>query len=608
MNRAPRPNSATIEAWQRRHFGMFIHWGLYSLLGGVWQGKQVGGYNEQIQAHARIPRDEYTALAAQFNPVKWDPDAVVALARAAGMKFVVLTSKHHDGFSLFHTARSPFNVVDATPFGKDIVAGLAEACHRGGIGFGVYFSTIDWNFEGATPIDYDPVEGVRNDNVIPEAHAQFNAAQLTELMTNYGPISEVWFDMGKPTLHQSQLFADTVHRHQPQTMVSGRVFNYQGDFTVMGDNEIPPYPLEEPWQSPASIYHETWGYRSWQAHEKLEKKVKEHLANLVHVVSRGGNYLLNIGPRGDGSIVEFEADVLKGIGAWLSQHSEAIEDTESQPFRYLEFGAATVKGNRLYLFILDWPVSGELDLPGLETEIVSARFLGQGAALATHDSGEGKKVVVGKTPSTEAVPVVELVLEGTPIVQQIMVHETSVRLQTIEQGLPHPRRSERGRGREVGEFEPASQSEPSDALTDPTPLGDGMHHGSVPLSMTEPQFVLEADQADSFFHRNGYGYSDPPKLYKLRWNLLFEHSGRYTVTAEFESGGHPGGVEVRVGDAIVQQLIAADGPFSIELGHVEILRPGPLEVSITPFAPFEKGTALGPRLRHLTLQCVNERA
>lgn len=333
MSRPPRPSLEAVQAWQSRQFGMFIHWGLYSLLGGVWNGQPIDGYNEQIQAHARIPRDEYAELAKQFNPVKWDPDEVCRLALAAGMKFIVLTSKHHDGFSLFGTKHSDFNVVDATPFAQDIVAGLAKACARHGLNFGVYFSTIDWHYEGATGIDYHPVAGVRNDNFLPEAHAQLNVNQLRELAGRYGPISEVWFDMGHPTAEQSASFADAVHALQPNCMVSGRVFNYEGDFTVMGDNEIPAYPMDEPWQSPASIFHETWGYRSWQERGDVKEKAREHLHNLLRVVSRGGNYLLNIGPMGDGSIVEFETDVLKEIGKWLSTHEDALTDVQPQPFR-----------------------------------------------------------------------------------------------------------------------------------------------------------------------------------------------------------------------------------------------------------------------------------
>jgi alpha-L-fucosidase len=271
--------------------------------------------------NAPIPLDEYASTAKSFNPTKWDPDAVVALAKAAGMRYIVITSKHHDGFNMFHTAQSKYNVVDATPYHRDVVKELADACKRGGIGFGVYYSSIDWHQPG---MDHY-IEG--NSNPLSEEHAQFNAAQLRELLSNYGSISEIWFDMGKPTPEQSDLFATTVHKLQPQTMVSGRVWNYQGDFTVMGDNEVPAYGIDEPWQTPASIFHETWGYRSWQKREDLQGKIEENITRLVQVVSRGGNYILNIGPEGDGSVVPYEADVLHGIGAWLKPNGEAIYGT-----------------------------------------------------------------------------------------------------------------------------------------------------------------------------------------------------------------------------------------------------------------------------------------
>ena len=342
---------------------MFLHFGLYSQLGGVWQGKNVdNGYSEQIMANAPIPREEYAALAKSFDPEKFDADAIVALAKAAGMRFLVVTAKHHDGFAMFGTKQSDYNLVDATPYHKDVVKQLAEACKRGGLKFGVYYSTIDWH----APTGSAYVEG--NSNPISDAHAAFNAAQLRELLTGYGPLSEIWFDMGKPTPEQSKLFAQTVHRIQPQTMVSGRVFNYEGDFTVMGDNEVPKFAIDEPWQTPASMFGETWGYRSWQKRGDVDAKVQEKVLELVTVVSRGGNYILNIGPEGDGSVVPFEADVLRGMGAWMKQNGEAVFGTGAMPpgaspFRTLDFGFATVGEGKLYLFVKDVPKDGRLRLP-----------------------------------------------------------------------------------------------------------------------------------------------------------------------------------------------------------------------------------------------------
>ncbi len=210
---ASRPSQSTIRQWQSRKYGMFIHFGLFSTLGGVWKGKQYSGnYSEQIQSDAQIPEHEYAALAGEFNPTQWDADAIVKLAEDAGMKFIVLTAKHHDGFNMFATKQSSYNIVDATPYKRDIVKSLADACRRRGMPFGVYYSTIDWHW-GDIPSE-------KNDNPISPTHEKFNVAQLHELLSNYGALSEVWFDMGHPTALQSADFADTVHRLQPECMIS----------------------------------------------------------------------------------------------------------------------------------------------------------------------------------------------------------------------------------------------------------------------------------------------------------------------------------------------------------------------------------------------------
>lgn len=305
--------------WGDLSFGMFIHFGLYSILGGVWKGRNITkGYSEQILAHAQIPQEEYEELAKQFNPVNFDANAIVELAEAAGMKYIVITAKHHDGFCLFHTKYSRYNVVDASPYGRDIVLELSEACQKRGLKFGVYYSWIDWHYPHAVPIsehNYDPV---------PDKHMEYNLAQIEELLTNYGDITQAWFDMGAPTAEQSRQMAELVHRLQPNTMISGRIWNGQEDFIVPGDNEIPQSRIKGLWQTPASIYHETWGYRSWQKKTDLTEKIKEQLANLRNVIELGGSYLLNIGPRGDGSVVKFEADVLQGMGESIRKNPDAF--------------------------------------------------------------------------------------------------------------------------------------------------------------------------------------------------------------------------------------------------------------------------------------------
>jgi alpha-L-fucosidase len=547
----PRPSPETIKEWGNRRFGMFIHFGLYSELGGMWQGKQIdNGYSEQIEANAPIPPDQYAALAKTFNPTKWDPDAIVALAKAAGMKFIVITSKHHDGFNMFATKQTDFNVVDDTPYHRDIVKGLAEACARGGIKFGVYYSSIDWHDPRASKY----IEG--NSNPIPKAHEGFNIAQLKELLSNYGPISEIWFDMGKPTPDQSAHFAQTVHNLQPETMVSGRVFNYQGDFTVMGDNEVPPFIIDEPWQTPASMFPETWGYRSWQKRDDLQGKTQENIQRLVQVASRGGNYILNIGPEGDGSVVPFEASVLRGIGSWLRVNGPAIYATQAQPFRSLDFGYATVKHEAghdiLYLFVKNVPADGVLHLPGLSVASVSgtkAYLLGDSTKKSLAWAKEGAQDATLSVPSLEelqqriAVPAGE----DSSIVRYLPVIAIPLR-STLSVKQPA--------------FSPDAQG----------------------------AFSLTAKQADHFFNYNGYGYEDPATLYKLRWNiaakpgkyhLVVEHAALNKAThAELVIDGHRTPLDLKPSETNTTIAISLTG------NHINT------SLEITPPEPFYKGTKL----------------
>ncbi|WP_449436023.1 alpha-L-fucosidase [Pedobacter steynii] len=237
-----------LKEWQDQKYSMFIHYGIYSVLGGVWEGKPVTkGLSEQIQAHAGIYSDTYAEVAKRFNPQYWNADSIVALAKKAGMRSLVITSKHHDGFCMFKTNTTDFNVVDATPYKKDIVKELSDACKRGGLRFGLYFSLIDWHFPQASPISSS-----NSDYITPE-HVEYNKKQITELLSNYGPVSELWFDMGSQNADESRELRDLVHKLQPNCMIGSRIGNDMGDFNVMGDNQEPDYAIGVPWQSPASF-------------------------------------------------------------------------------------------------------------------------------------------------------------------------------------------------------------------------------------------------------------------------------------------------------------------------------------------------------------------
>ncbi len=301
-------NQQIVKKWKELEYGMFIHVGLYSVLGGVYKNKPVTrGYSEQILSHARMPQYDYENIAKEFTFHNFDADKIAQLAKDSQMNYIVITAKHHDGFCLFNTHTTPYNTMN-TPFGKDVVALLSKACEKHGIKLGIYFSWIDWHLPEAHPIS----EG--NSDPIPPSHQEYNIAQLTELLTQYGEICELWMDMGHPTLEQSKQVYNLAHHLQPSIMVNSRVWNDQEDFLTMSDNALPTVLLDTPWQTPASIYQQTWGYRSWQKRENLEEKIKELALTHLHVIETGGNYLLNIGLTGSGEVVEYEKDVLLGIG------------------------------------------------------------------------------------------------------------------------------------------------------------------------------------------------------------------------------------------------------------------------------------------------------
>lgn len=366
------------QAWLDQKYSMFIHFGLYSEYGGVYDGKPVErGYSEQIQSFAGIFSDWYGNTSRKFNPEKWDADQIVALAKEAGMKSIVVTSKHHDGFCMYHSKYTDFNIVDATPYGRDLMKELSDACRRGGIEFAVYYSLIDWHFPQAYPISSHNA-----DPLTPE-HYQFNLKQVEEIMTRYGSISEIWFDMGSLTLEQSKGLYELVNRLQPQCMISGRLGNDYVDFAVMADNEYPDYKLDVPWQTAASIFDETWGYRSWQLRGEVQSKVNEKIASLIQVVSRGGNYLLNIGPRGDGSVVEFERDVLLSIGKWVEANGEAIYGTKANPLdRTFAWGEITTKDNTLYLFVKKEFAGKTIALDGFSVAVSTVNRLSDGSKVS----------------------------------------------------------------------------------------------------------------------------------------------------------------------------------------------------------------------------------
>ena len=410
----PAPDRAKAVAQFRSHpFGMFIHFGLYSAYGGVYKGQPVKTtYMEQIMGRAHIPRDEFMATAASFDLAKFDAEAICRLAQEAGMTQIVITTKHHDGFCMFRTKQTPRNIVRMGPTHRDPIAELAAACAKHKLALGLYYSIIDWS-EGSG-FDWN------NDNPVTDELIAYDCAQLKELLTQYGPVSQLWFDMGHPTPAQSRRLAETVWRHQPACAVNGRVWNEQGDFITLGDNQISKGVVREPCQSPASIEHQTWGYCSWLPHPmEAKKKGLEKAGELSRVVSHGGCYLLNIGPKGSGEVDAYERETLQAVGAWMKVNGEAVTGARAVDFfAPLPWGAATAKGNHLYLHLHDVSKIGTegLVLPGLQAKPVKACVLGGGPLEVGEAGGQPRVAWNASAAPPGGLPVVEIELDGPPVV------------------------------------------------------------------------------------------------------------------------------------------------------------------------------------------------
>jgi alpha-L-fucosidase len=387
-----KTHDARIAWWRDARFGMFIHWGIYSLPGGEWKGKKVDGYAEHLMRKEKITRAEYLELAHQFNPVKFNADEWVKTAKEAGMRYLIITAKHHDGFAMYNSDVSDYNVVKQTAWKHDPMVDLSAACKKYGLKFGFYYShAFDWENPDAPGNDWEygnPGGDLKlfggvdwydiHPELLPKAVKYVNEKaipQIKELLTKYHP-DILWFDTPqKLPLSENIRILKAIRETDPNVVVNGRLVRTanlsMGDYKNTADRPAEFYPADGDWEAIPTT-NESYGYSKF---DKSHKPISFFIQLLAKSASRGGNLLLNIGPMGDGEFAPEDVHILKGLAAWMGKNSESIYKTTKTPLAIQSWGVSTQKGNLLYLHVFNWPTNGNLVIGGLKSNITKAYLL-----------------------------------------------------------------------------------------------------------------------------------------------------------------------------------------------------------------------------------------
>lgn len=440
-----------MKAFCDRKFGMFIHWGLYALPGGRHNGKVMEHIGEWFQSYFRMPNEEYAKFARDFNPVKFNADDWIRKAADAGIKYIVFTTKHHDGFCMYDTKVSDYNIVKMTPFGRDPLRELQHACAKYGVKLGVYYSHhLDWHEkDGGDPA---PERGLNcggmhwgNDWDFPN-RSEKNFAnyfygkvipQITELLTNYGEICELWCDCPmdiKPEF--SQALRAHVKKLQPDCMINSRIGNNCQDFVGLGDNQLLSNKLAYPVESPGTL-NNTWGFKyddhNWKSTEQV-------ITQLISLTEKNANYLLNVGPTAEGEFTPETDRIFAGIADWIRDKKDAIHASSPNPFpQELDFAFCTVKDNTLNLFLKKTPA--ELSLNGIRGKVVSA---------SVGFEQNGGRITL-KLPDFQGqfLPLVKLTFDSVPEITQTIIPQNGGMVLGMSIGTIHEGKSENGESLEV---------------------------------------------------------------------------------------------------------------------------------------------------------------
>ncbi len=545
MDETPAQHDARMNWWRQARFGMFIHWGLYSEAAGEWDGKTTSGAGEWIMNDMKIPLSQYAKLVPQFNPVKFDATQWVRIAKDAGMKYIVITSKHHEGFGMYRSSLTDW-CISSTPFQRDPLKELAAACRAQGLTFCLYHSIMDWHNPEYAPrkpwndIDKNPPDFARYDD--------FLKGQLKELLTGYGRIGVLWFDGQWEDTWTYDRGADLynfVRALQPNIIVNDRVGTSQtlqsgqrryGDYRTP-EQTIPPngFGPGVDWETCMTM-NGTWGYKESDNHWKSTRTI---IRNLIDCASKGGNYLLNVGPTGEGLIPEASIRRLQETGRWLKANGEAIYGTSASPFRrQLPWGRCTQKTaggiTTLYLHVFQWPADGKLTVPGLRNKAKSATVLVTHEKVATANAEDGLILSLPAQAPDPLSSTLVLRLEGPPDIEVVPIMQEA--------------------------------------------------DGSVTLRASDANLRGDTVKIEGSGEHDNIGYWTDPGDW-ADWEFKLITPGKFELTAETAALG-AGSFEVSVAGQTLRAQPPATGDYgkyvTVKLGAIDLSTPGRMVLAVHP--------------------------